>query len=318
MPAALSTEQQWIETIKQLTNEELIGDDCALLPDGSLITTDMLVEGNHFLAAKTSLYDLGWKSVAVNLSDIAAMAGVPQFAVVGLALPGAFAADKFRELYSGISDCARHFGTRIVGGDLTRADQIVISVSLIGKGGAGGVMTRSGARIGDVVITSGDFGASAAGLWLILSETPGFDYCRSRHLRPSPRLSEARDLGQCSGGLGALMDASDGLADALLQIARASGVGIEIDYEEISVHEQTKEVAALSSQDVMDLALYGGEDYELVAAVSLDCFRRLQEQGLPFKKIGSVVEGSEVLLRRGGDLLGAVAAGKSFQHWSAG
>lgn len=316
MPADLTTEQEWIETVKQMTAERLIGDDCAILPDGSLITTDMLVEGNHFLQEKIALDDIGWKAAAVNLSDIAAMAGVPSYAVVSLGLPASFSHEEFTLLYSGINECTRKFGTRIVGGDLTKSDKLVICVSVIGKPGTSPPMTRGGAKPGDVIVVTGNFGASAAGLWLILSGTSGYNYCRTRHLRPEPRVIEGEELGKITQGQGALMDASDGLADALIQIARASSVAIRIDEESIPLHQDTLAVAEVSGQSAIDLALYGGEDYELVAAVNPAHLELLESTAnLQLLKIGTVETGDGVELRRAGETLCQVAAEKTFQHW---
>lgn len=312
----LTTEQQWIETVKQLTDERLIiGDDCAILPDRWLITTDMLVEGNHFVLGKIGLVDIGWKAAAVNLSDIAAMAAVPSFAVVSLGLPSGFSHDEFKLLYSGIVECARAFRTRIVGGDLTRSDKLVISVAVIGRSEETKPMIRTAAQPGDCLIATGDFGASAAGLWLILSGTDGYEYCRSRHLRPHPRVDDGLLLGKLTGGEGALMDASDGLADAVMQIARGSKVAIEIDEECIPVHADTRAAAELGGQSPYDLALYGGEDYELVAAVRPEHWRLIEQATGNFQLIGRVVEGQGANLLRGGNRVAKLEAEKTFQHW---
>lgn len=351
MVADLTIEQQWIEIIKGLAGDELIGDDCAILPDGALATTDMLIEGNHFLLDKVSLRDLGWKSLAVNLSDIAAMGGVPEFATVGLGLPPSFSHREFEQLYAGIVECANAFQTRIAGGDLTRSDKVVISVSLLGKCGPEGALLRKTARPGQAVVVTGDFGASAAGLWLLLTGTNGFPWCRRRHSRPAPRVHEARQLAKLTGGAGALMDASDGLADALIQIARQSQVSIKIEGNQIPIHEETQEVAMLSAQSALDLALYGGEDFELVATVPVSAVESLKAAG--FVEIGTVVErdadphlaaaqmpgdqesatgnaqansqasgaekrchaGTSVQLCMNGVAVQEIAAEKTFQHW---
>ncbi len=313
MAAELTTEQQWIEIIKDLTAEELIGDDCAILPDGSLVTADMLIEGNHFLLTKIALADLGWKSLAVNLSDVAAMAGTPQFATVSLGLPPQFSQVELRQLYAGMVDCAKEFQTRIVGGDLTRSERLVISISLIGVTGTTGAMLRKGATAGDAVVVTGDFGASAAGLWLILTDSGEFSHCLKQHVRPTPRIKEAQSLARLTGGRGALMDASDGLADALIQIARHSKVGMKIESNHIPIHDQTRQVALLSSQTAVDLALYGGEDYELVATAPQALLGELERLG--FRAIGHVTEGEEVFLCREGKTIERIAAEKTFQHW---
>lgn len=332
MPTELTIEQQWIEIIKNLTDDDLIGDDCAVLPDGTLLTADMLVEGNHFLRSKISLCDLGWKALAVNISDIAAMGGLPGFATVSLGLPEDFRRDEIQSLYSGIVQCAREFSTRIAGGDLTRSDRLVISISLNGKCAKTGPIMRSNAKPGEAVMTTGDFGASAAGLWLLLNSLDqlhinrpqndsddalhpeaAYAHCLQKHLRPRPRLHEAAELARLTGGAAALMDASDGLADALLQIARLSNVGICVEEALVPIHDQTVSIASLHCQSPLDMALYGGEDYELVATCATALVPSLVKAG--FQRIGTVVEGDNVTVLCANGKEQIVAAEKTFHHW---
>lgn len=364
----LTREQRLIELIKQITAENLIGDDCAILPGLRLVSSDMLVEGKHFLLPQIALADLGWKAMAVNLSDIAAMAGIPEFALVNLAFPDSLSDEDFRQLYASLQECACKYGTRIVGGDLTGSDKLVISITVLGRASGENLQTsasplilkRSGARVGQLVIATGDFGASALGLELILRspakgenppaaskgdgiaeaehldlrskseslqayaledncESQWRSYPRLRHCRPQPRLYEAQQiLESCGTESAALMDTSDGLADALLQIARASSVAIEIDESKIPIHESVISGAQEFGLNPLDLALYGGEDYELLACVSEKSWNKLRQLQNPvFKVIGRVIAGAGVnLLTKGGSERVEIEAGKTYQHWS--
>ena len=317
--ANISREQRLIRLIKEITSESLIGDDCAVLPGERLISSDMLVEGKHFLLPQMDFGDLGWKSIAVNLSDIAAMAGIPEFVVVNIAMPAKLSDEEFSRLYQSMADCASAYETRIVGGDLTASDRLVISVTVMGKPAASGAFMRSGARAGHVLAVTGDFGASALGLEQILQgckADASLSHPLKRHLRPEPRLKEAGDLAELCGGCeAALMDASDGLADAVLQIAEASGAGFEIEADLIPVHEETRRIAHELNKDPLEFALYGGEDYELVACVSPDVWSALETRGT-FTRIGVAVESPDVLIDTKKETL-ILDRLKTFQHWSA-
>lgn len=309
-------EQRLIDMIRALTGESGIGDDCALLPGGLIVTSDALVEGNHFSLDGMTLEDVGWKAIAVNLSDIAAMAGLPRYATVALGLPPDISDREVRRLYQSMADCASLYRTRIVGGDLTACPQLVVSVTVIGEKREGGCLTRCGARPGDVVAVTGDFGASAAGLWALASGRHELRTVIERHRRPLPRLAEAWWLLARAGARGALMDASDGLADALLQIAAASRAGMEIDLSLVPVAGETLAAAALASVEPLDWALYGGEDYELVASVPApvwDLWSDSQEN--PFVKIGVVTDSEEIEILNGQALGSRLDLMRTFQHW---
>jgi thiamine-monophosphate kinase len=336
----ITREHRLIAKIKDWTGERLIGDDCAVLPGQMLVTADTLVENTHFIIPGISFEDLGWKSLAVNLSDIAAMCGRPRFAIVNLTLPGAHASSvpldpvartarphrtpvtelDIEKFYMGLIDCARTYRCRIVGGDLTRGNDIVISITAIGEAHESGIALRSGAKAGDIVVCTGDFGASAAGLWLMKEEwgASEFEHCAARHFRPLPRLCESWSLVRTTRGKGALMDASDGLADALVQIARASEVGIEVNEHDIPINEQTETVAGLAGSDVMEWALYGGEDYELVGTIAPDHWDSLQKSSNnAFKQIGVVTDKHrDTLLLRADGKPQPIKLDKTFQHWS--
>lgn len=307
-----TAEQRLVEQIKDWTNSRYIGDDCAILPGGLLVSVDSLAEGTHFSLKTTSLADLGWKSAAVNLSDIAAMAGRPRYLLMSLGFPPEMRESQIERFYAGFVDCARAFRVQIAGGDLIKSNSISISVTAIGDAHEHGVMRRDGAKPGDIIIVTGDFGASAAGLHLLAQQNETSDeivfaerqaaanarsYCINRHLRPVPRLCEAWALNRSARGEGALMDASDGLADALVQLARASRVSLTVDLEKVPVHDETIDAAKKAGLDPLDWVLYGGEDYELVACVSEESWRKIRDAngaGNPFTAIG-VVNGDFVV-----------------------
>lgn len=318
----LTPEQALVADIKAWTNERLIGDDCAILPGQQLVSTDMLVEGTHFIRSISSLAEIGWKSVAVNLSDIAAMAGKPRYILVGLTLPSDLKRRDIDRLYFGMLDCAKEYRVRIVGGDLTSGPLLVISITVMGDVHKSGCLLRSGARVGDVVIVTGDFGASFAGLWLMrdyaLNNTDirsKYMHCRQAHLRPQPKLSEAWMLVEASNGRGALIDASDGLADALVQLARQSKCGIEIDLLCLPINEETSALSKLAAVDLFEWALYGGEDYQLVACISQQVWDNLRSlPDCPFTAIGKVVKEKGVRCNVGDKLGPVLDLARSFQQ----
>lgn len=319
--ALLTGEQKIIDSIKSWVGGNLIGDDCALIGSQMLVSTDALVEGTHFRRDLMTLSEIGWKAVAVNLSDIGAMAGRPRYLFVTVCAPSDFAHNDFRRLYEGISDCARQYRLTVAGGDITAGDKLMLSLTVIGDVHENGCLTRSGAKPGDVVIATGDFGASRAGLWQLLGGKGGkkknASHTLSKHVRPLPRLCESWALVRKAGSMGALMDASDGLADALVQLARASSVGLMVELGSVPIHEETRKVAAEAGVDPVEWALYGGEDYELVGCIDANVWGEWRKEGSkdnPFVPIGIVTDGRSIDLTRHGSPAPALDMKKSFQH----
>ncbi len=222
-----------------------VGDDCAVLDGGRLLCTDLLVEGVHFRSAWAAPADLGFKALAVNLSDIAAMGGTPEAAVAAVALPEGRSglADA---LVDGLVECAERFGCPLVGGDTSSGPGLYIAVTVTGF--AGRPVLRSGARPGETVFVTGPLGAAAAALARL---EDGEAATAEALLRPLPRLEEGRAAAEA--GATAMLDLSDGLAVDLPRIAEASGVGIELDGETVPVAD-----GATAAQ-----AVGGGDDYEL-------------------------------------------------------
>jgi thiamine-monophosphate kinase len=248
-----------------------LGDDALVTrhAEGSLIlTTDTMVEGVHFLPGRVAWEDVGWKSLASNLSDIAAMGGEPHVALVTLILSAEAEADDVLALYRGMRECAETHGVLIAGGDVVRGPAFAVTVSLsgwafVGAGGEAKALVRGAARLGDVVAVTGTLGDSAAGLRLIQDQAPADSDAARRliraHTRPVPRLEAGRAA--VAAGIECGMDVSDGLVQDLGHIARASGVGIRLDAARVPL---SQDLTAVFPAEAIGLALTGGEDYELI------------------------------------------------------
>lgn len=278
-----------------------IGDDAAVLetdPQSRLVvTSDMLVEGVHFDLSFISAYQLGWKSLAVNLSDIAAMGGIPRFTLISLGLPDNTEVSFVEEFFRGFREIGEKFKTYLCGGDTVKSPSgMIISVTVLGSLEAGRVLTRSGARPGDLLAVTGVLGNSAAGLALLQKGILGRfspeveEELLKAHLEPVPRVQEGRFL-ITKGVASAVNDISDGLALEVKEIAEASGVGAVIYGHKIPVSEAAEAVAKFLKWDPLQWALGGGEDYELVFAFSPKNQRKLKEliqKGIPIVVIGEI------------------------------
>lgn len=243
-----------------------IGDDAAVWRDDSpihLATTDSLVEGTHFELNTIGWEELGWKAIAVNLSDIAAMGGTPRYALISLALPGSLETDSIYQLYQGMVQIADHFQVAIVGGNITSASKVVINISIWGSLESPFLLTRTAAAPGDQVAVTGYLGASAAALKMLKQKlnfsTETNQSLRKAHFKPMPRVNEGQILLQ--QGVKTAIDISDGLLADLAHVCRASKVSATINKDAVPVHPA---VQASFESDYYYLALSGGEDYELL------------------------------------------------------
>ena len=245
-----------------------IGDDTAALEFAHsdkllLFTCDMLVEEIHFRRAWHPAEKLGWKALAINISDIAAMGGQPKFAVVSAALPGDTEVEFVEQLYAGLQACAQKYGVMIVGGDSVGSRQgIVLDVSLIGEVERSRLLKRSGACSGDLIAVTGPLGGAAAGLKLLQEGKGGSPESAgliNALLQPQPRLKEAQALSS-TGVVSAMMDLSDGLADDLPRLCQESMVGARIYAAKIPFFP----ACPFGPEACLDFALRGGEDYELL------------------------------------------------------
>jgi thiamine-monophosphate kinase len=275
-----------------------IGDDCAVVRIGGktwAAASDMLVEGRHFKEWATP-EDVGYKAVAVNASDVAAMGGTPRFVLVSGAAPDAETA---LGVFTGVAGACREFGLYPLGGDTTGADAISVDVAILGELEAAPVL-RSGAKPGDLLAVTGELGASAAGLLALEEGIDGFRRLKERHLRPRPRVEAG--LAAARLGVGAMIDLSDGLASDVRRVCERSGVGVRVDLGLLPVAADTRELAAsLGRRDPGVLAATGGEDYELLVCAPERVLRVLAETvEVPVTIVGRVTE-SGVDFRHGDD-----------------
>jgi thiamine-monophosphate kinase len=251
-----------------------VGDDAAVLrptPGRRLVvTTDVLVDGHHFSAELSEPEDWGWKAVAVNLSDLAAMGAEARWLVVALTVPPATGPELLDRVYAGLRDACRTYSVALAGGDTSAGPALSLAVTAIGE--AERVVTRAGARPGDRLAVSGPLGGAAAGLALLRRhDQPAralldrFPTLAAGHRRPEPQLAAGRRL--AAAGASAMLDVSDGLAGDALHLAEASGIGVEVDDGALPVAPGVAEAAALLGLDPVELALAGGEDYVLAAAL---------------------------------------------------
>ena len=248
-----------------------IGDDCAVLPqrDGqeSLVSSDMLIEGTHFLRADITPYQLGWKSAAVNLSDIAAMGGRPTGTLLSLALPADIPVEWIDAFLDGYAAASAPFDVPLLGGDTTASpDRICINVTVLGEAPSGRGRLRSSAMEGDLICVTGPLGDSAAGLKAILEgveRDADVQALIDRHYLPKPRIKEGLELA-ANHQVHAMMDISDGIGSDLQHILDASGVGAEIKVDDIPLSLALKRVCKRFGWDPLALAIGGGEDYELL------------------------------------------------------
>ena len=248
-----------------------IGDDAAVLDDGTVLALDMVVDGVHVRRTTHSPGDIGHTALAVNISDIAAMGAVPVAALVGLGLPAEVGADEVDSIYEGIEAVAEQAGMSVVGGDVTTSPVLSLSVCVLGRM-ADGVppVLRSGGRAGDVLVVTGPLGCSAAGLMLLEDPSADWDVTERdalirSHRRPIPLVADGLHLAEA--GATAMLDISDGLLLDADRLARASGLRAEIDLDAIPRGAGVDAVASRHGADPAILAATGGEDYQLLAAI---------------------------------------------------
>lgn len=274
-------EKSLIKLIKStLNSSEYIGDDCAYLPDlGIVITQDSLVEDVHFKTSFITPYQLGFKTVMVNISDVCASGAEPEYLTISLSLPD-YIDEKFvKDFYEGAQKASEK--VKIVGGDLTGGDKIYISAAAIGSAKGRKISSRSNAKPGYKIIVSGEHGSSAYGLNMLLDGKNEPERFIKAHLMPVAQREFSKLISENIKEDYAMMDTSDGLADALIQIALASNVTIDIDTSKIP-HDPLVDI---------ETVLYGGEDYQLVAAVPEYLLKKLTGYTI----IGDVKKGAAVL-----------------------
>jgi thiamine-monophosphate kinase len=320
-------------TVADLTEHDLIGRIASQLPQGpdwlvvgpgddgavvrrernvlDVITTDACVEGVHFDRRFVPPDAIGHRALAVNLSDLAAMGAAPRLGTLSLAMPGTLTLADFDGIVGALLALARRHDTTVVGGNLSRSPgPLVLDLTLIGTVRPRRVLVRAGAKPGDEVFVSGTIGAARAGLEMCGEDPAGAhadqdaDSPRGRYLRPEPRVRLGLMLGRNQAAT-ACMDLSDGLADGLRQIARASHVGLAIDAESLPIDPAARAWFEARGRDPIDEAIAGGDDYELLFTVSprrhgrLNAVTRLV-RGLRLTRIGTVTRGTGVVVQRDG------------------
>jgi thiamine-monophosphate kinase len=306
-----------------------IGDDCAALSlngsDYLLWTVDTLVEGVHFDLSYMTLAQLGWKSLAVNLSDLAAMGGEPGLALLSLGWPPERDLAAALELADGLAQAAREYGVAIIGGDTVASPgRLTVSLTLTGRVPARQMLRRVGAQVGDLIYVTGDLGEAAAGLE-VLKKRPDLDpelkaALISAHLAPRPQLTAGRLLA-AEGLATAAIDLSDGVASDLYHICRAGGVGAVIPAAAVPISPRVLAAGPYLKADPLKLALMGGEDYQLLITSNRDMVPRLapafEGAGLhPPLLLGEIVAGDRVSLVTAGREVDI--SGVGFDHFCLG
>ena len=258
-------EKEFINIIKNTLNSSYIGDDCAYLQDlGIVISQDSLVEDVHFKREFITPFQLGYKSVMVNVSDICASGAKPAYLTISLSLPHNIDGNFVKDFYKGAKS-ACGYDIKIVGGDITSADKIYISVCAIGNTKGRNISSRKNAKEGYKVVVSGLHGSSCAGLKLLQQGKIEPQKFIIAHLQPTAQIEFGEKVGKNILKPYAMMDTSDGLMDALSTIANESGVLLEVDFDKISYDKDLEQF-----ENWQDMVLFGGEDYGLVAVVPQD------------------------------------------------
>ena len=269
-----------------------IGDDAAAWQGDShiqLATTDSMVQGTHFDLNNITWEELGWKALAVNLSDIAAMGGTPKYALLSVALPGELEVENVAQFCHSAASLAAKFGVAIVGGNISTAPNIVINITVFGSAKTRSILKRSTATPGEQIAVTGNLGLSAAGLKMF-KEKINLDaqvagILRKAHLQPVPKIKEGQILAQ--HGVKTAIDISDGLIADLEHICEASKVGAKIKVVQLPVHPMVK----ANFPDYHELALYGGEDYELLFTADKNIIVQVRKAlNYPITIIGDIVE----------------------------
>jgi len=284
------------KNISSIPDRELligIGDDSAVwksLGKFQMCTTDCLIQNVHFDLAYTGWQDLGIKSIAVNLSDIAAMGGFPRYTFVSLAMPPDTEVDDILTLYRGMIETANKYGIHILGGNISAADKLIINIAVHGYSKTSSLLTRSTALAGDLIAVTGFTGLSAAGLIMLKNklsfEEEAAAVFSGAHLRPNPRIKEGQML--VSHGARTAIDISDGLLADLGHICESSRVSAIVREELVPISPFLKKYF---KDDYMNLALTGGEDYELLFTASRGVFQKVKASiQCPVTIIGEIVK----------------------------
>lgn len=308
--------------IKRLTGKKItdpnvicgVGDDCAVIGYISdkylLLTTDMMVENRHFRLDWLSPFQIGKKLMEVNVSDIVSMGGTPKYALVSLSIKKNTTVEFLDEFYRGLYASAKRHNIIIIGGDTNRGRELVFNLTLVGEVKRSLLRLRSGAKIGDLICVTGDLGGSSAGLRILQSGVKDQKYLK-KHLEPLARLAEESQL--IAEYATAMIDISDGLSSEIKHICIESRVGAKIYCEKIPISKMTRLAAKITSCDPYDLALYGGEDFEILFTISKDKIENLQASFNGFSVIGETTNRQKgIYLLKDGQLR---SLGEGYDHF---
>lgn len=271
-----------------------IGDDAAVLGPTEMVrvvTTDMLLEGVHFDLSYIPLKHLGFKTVAVNISDVAAMNAIPTQITISIALSNRFSVEAVEAFYEGVNLAAEHYNVDVIGGDTTASRSgLVISVTAIGEAKKEQISYRSGAKVNDIICVTGDLGGAFMGLQVLEREKQVFlsdpnmqpkldayPYITGRQLRPDARMDIVHELRELDLVPSSMMDISDGLASELFHICKASNVGVAIYEDKLPMDKQTYDTALEFNLAPITCLLNGGEDYELLFTIDQKDFSKLEK-----------------------------------------
>ncbi len=299
-------EHQLLAIINQYCDQKINGDDGAIIPfianNNLVVTTDILVENVHFSDRTTPPESIGYRGVTANLSDIAAMGGMPIGITVGLSLRSDTEVNWVEKLYQGMNKCLNPYEIAIIGGDITKSETNTISITALGKVSSSHSIYRHQAKVGDAILITGNHGLSRAGLEILLNPqeyrhiSPHFqEKVIFAHQYPKPRLDVIKHIYEiCPSGYRiAGMDSSDGLGDAIMQICQKSGVGARLDRASINVDEVIKEM--IGEEKVFEWVLYGGEDFELVLCLEWELAENIQQRwGEECQIIGEITSDTKI------------------------
>jgi thiamine-monophosphate kinase len=304
-----------------------IGDDAAVIDIGSeylLMSTDMLIEGPHFNLSYVPLKHLGYKAVAVNVSDIAAMNGKPEQITISLGVSNRFSVEAIDELYEGIKAACKNFNVDLVGGDTTSSPAgLIIAINIVGRVAKDRIAYRTGAKTNDIICVTGDTGAAYIGLQVLEREKEVFltnpnmqpdlekyEYLVGRQLKPEARMDIVYDLEELKVVPSSMIDVSDGIASELLHISQQSGVGVKVFEDKLPIDSQTYETAVEMNLDPVMCALNGGEDYELLFTINPAEYEKLKNHP-DIHFIGHVHSDAtqNLLITKAGNVVGLRAQG---------
>jgi len=284
-----------------------IGDDSAVFVNENdyaiLLTTDMLIENIHFRISDLSAEELGFKSLAVNLSDIAAMGGIPKNVFLSLGIPEKISYEYLTGFYNGMEDFKSRYNLNITGGDTcSSGNDFIINIVVTGIIEKDEIVYRDGAKVNDKIFVTGYLGDSACGLDVLLGklnlDKNSGNYFRDAHIKPIPQINEGKIIAK-SKLANSMIDLSDGLASDLRNICNQSGVGAVIFEDQIPYSDYMKDILNFENVNSLDYALYGGEDYSLLFTVSQEnkdklCRNFSYQTKTPLFEIGDIVEGNEI------------------------